>query len=295
MDLKLLRSFLVLAEELHFGRAAARLHLTQPPLSKQIAQLEEQLGVRLFDRSRHGVRCTEAGAALVVEARRLFAQAEQAAAKVRQAALGESATVRIGFNASVLFMGVEHLVRLQRDRLPALECSWEEMGTAEQLDALRQDRIDLGFAQPPHSMQGLASHEFARVPMVVALPATHPLAASRSIALQRLEDEDFVLAPRDVGPGFFDLVISACVAAGFSPRIRHHARHLLTTLSLVATSGAVSLVPKTLARASIPGVALRPIRGARVESSYSIVWNPASRLRVLPKVLGAFGVPVQTG
>lgn len=290
MDLKLLRSFLVLAEELHFGRAAARLHLTQPPLSKQIVQLEQTLGVRLFERNRRGVVRTAAGDALVVEGRRLIAQAEQAVSVVRQVARGDFARVRIAFNASVLFMDVEELVRAQRTRLPSLDCTWEEMGSAEQFEALRQDRIDVGFAQPPQSLQGLSTFTFARVPMVVALPADHRLAARRSVPLRLLEDEAFVLAPREVGPGFFDLVIGACVSAGFSPRIRHHARHLLTTLSLVATSGAVSLVPHTLARASLPGVALRPISGTRVESSYSIVWNPANRLQVLPQVLEVFGV-----
>jgi len=289
MDLKLLRSFLVLAEELHFGRAATRLHLTQPPLSKQIVQLEDTLGVRLFERNRRGVRRTAAGDALVIEARRLIAQAEQAASVVRQVARGEFARVRIAFNASVLFMDVEHLVRVLRTRMPSLDCTWEEMGSAEQFEALRQDRIDVGFAQPPQSLQGLSTFAFARIPMVVALPADHRLASRRAVPLRLLEDEDFVLAPREVGPGFFDLVIGACVSAGFSPRIRHHARHLLTTLSLVATSGAVSLVPRTLARASLPGVALRPISGARVESSYSIVWNPGNRLQVLPEVLEVFG------
>ncbi len=152
MELKLLKSFLVLSEELNFGRPAARLNLTQPPLSKQIAQLESELGVRLFDRNRRGVRRTAAADALIIEARRLIAQADHAAVIVRQVARGEFARVRIGFNASVLFMGVEDLVRRQRDRLPSLDYTWEEMGSAEQLDALRHDRIDIGFAQPPHSL-----------------------------------------------------------------------------------------------------------------------------------------------
>ncbi|HRO61075.1 MAG TPA: LysR substrate-binding domain-containing protein [Burkholderiaceae bacterium] len=288
LDPKLLRSFLVLAEELHFGNAAARLHMTQPPLSKQIAQLEELLEVRLFDRNRRGVRLTPAGATLVTEAQRLLAQANLAVEAVQRTARGDFARVRIAFNASVLFMDVEHLVTRVENALPGLQSTWEEMGSSEQTDALRQRRIDIGFAQAPHALQGLESLEVARVPMAIALPAKHRLARRSSVSIAALSDEDFVLVPRDVGPGFFDMVIAACVAAGFSPRIRHQARHLLTTLSLVATSGAVSLVPQTLARASLPGVALRPIAGTKVEASYSVMWNPANTLPVLPRVLDIF-------
>jgi DNA-binding transcriptional LysR family regulator len=290
METRLLRSFLVLAEELHFGRAANRLHITQPPLSKQIGQLEESLGTRLFDRNRREVRLTSAGHALVVEARRLIEQSHFAVDAVQRAARGDEGRVRIAFNASVLFMDVEHLVTRVNLRLPGLTASWQEMGSSEQIEALRQDRIDIGFAQTPSVLPELASHVVARVPMAVALPARHPLARLKAVSLARLANEDFVLTPREIGPGFFDLVVSACVSAGFSPRIRHHARHLLTTLSLIATSGAVSLVPRTLARASLPGIVFRPIAGRQIESSYSVAWKPTNPLPVLRRVLDVLGV-----
>lgn len=288
LEPRLLRSFLVLAEELHFGNAATRLHMTQPPLSKQIVQLENALAVRLFERNRRGVRLTPAGAALVTEVQQLIAQSILAVEAVQRAARGDFARVRIAFNASVLFMDVEHLVTRVESALPGLQSTWQEMGSSEQTDALRQQRIDVGFAQAPQSLQRLESRVVAKVPMAVALPARHRLAKRRTVPIAALSDEDFVLVPREVGPGFFDLVIAACVAAGFSPRIRHHARHLLTTLSLVATSGAVSLVPETLARASLPGVALRRIAGPKVEASYSVMWNRENKLPVLPRVLELF-------
>lgn len=291
MELKTLRSFVVLAEELHFGRAAARLHITQPPLSKQIAQLESELGTRLFDRGAHGVQRTAAGDALVVEARQILAQAERAAMIVGRAAQGEFATVRIGFNASVLFMGIERLIQAQRVQLPRLTCNWKEMGTSEQLDELRRGGIDLGFAQPPRHLQGLASFEFGRPKMMVALPVSHRLAKRRSVSLSSLAEDDFVIVARDLAPGYFDLTISACVAAGFNPRLSHYARHLLTVLGLVAKTGGVALVPRTLAGASIQGAEVRPLQGAQPELSYSIVWNPESPLTVLPRLLDLFGVP----
>lgn len=290
MELRLFRSFVVLAEELHFGRAAARLNLTQPPLSKQIAQLEEAVGARLFERNRRGVALTPAGHAMIGPARRVLEQASLAAESARQAARGESGRVRIAFNASVLFMGADRLVAELDRRMPTVRSSWEEMGTVEQVEALREHRIDLGFAQAPQNLLGLSSQVVARIPLVAALPLKHRLAGAQEVPLRELRDDDFAVTPREIGPGFFDLVLSACVAAGFSPRIRHHPRHLMTTLSLVATGSAVALVPQTLSRSSVPGVAFRPLTGRRMAAIYSAIWNPENRPPVLAQLLEVLGL-----
>lgn len=290
MELRLFRSFVILAEELHFGRAAARLNLTQPPLSKQIAQLEDAVGARLFERNRRGVTLTPAGLAMIGPARRVLEQASLAAESARQAARGESGRVRIAFNASVLFMGANRLVAELDRRMPTVRSSWEEMGTVEQVEALRQHRIDIGFAQAPQNLQGLSSQVVARIPLVAALPLRHPLARAPKLALRELHDEDFALTPREIGPGFYDLILSACVAAGFSPKIRHQPRHLMTALSLVATGGAVTLVPQTMSRASVPGVAFRPLSGKRMAASYSAIWNPDNRPPVLQQLLDVLGL-----
>ncbi len=289
LDHRLLRSFLVLAEELHFGRAAIRLHMTQPPLSKQIVRLEAELGVLLFDRNRRGVRLTPAGEALVTEARRLMSQADQAIHAVRQAERGDAGRVRVAFNASALFIVSEQMTGLLRQHLPKVQCSWEEMGSSEQALALQQERFDIGLAQVPDDIPGLESRVFAQVPLVIAVPASHRLAHQRVVTLKEIAQEDFVAIPREIGPGFFDLVISTCMAAGFSPRIRHQARHLLTAMGLVATNDSVSLMPKTMARASVPGVRLVRISGKPIYANYSIVWNPRNSLPVLPEVLRVLG------
>jgi DNA-binding transcriptional LysR family regulator len=291
MDPKSLRYFLAVAEDLHFGRAADRLHISQPPLTKHIQQLEARLGVMLFDRNKRNVRLTPAGLTLVQEARRLLAQTEQSMRAVQRSALGDTGRVRIGFVAAVLFMGVEQVFRRIDRELSGIDSVWEEMGSSEQMEALQQDRIDLGFGQISHGLGDMACHRVASVPLVVAVPQSHPLAARRRIPLARLTDDPFIAIPRQSAPSFHDLTVAACVEAGFSPNIRHYAKHLVSIVSLVAMGRGVSLVPRSFARAALPGVVFRPIAGVKAYAEYSVVWNPRNRLPILPRVLGLLGVP----
>lgn len=284
-----MRMFLTLAEELHYGRAAARLFISQPPLTKAIQQLEARLGVTLFDRNKRSVRLTVAGTALVQEARRLLAQTELSIRAVQRAERGDAGRLRIGFVAAVLFMDIrEVLQKLERD-LPGLESVWEEMGSSEQLQALEQDRIDIGFAQVSQGVGDMMSIPVGRVGLVVALEEGHRLARRRRVRLEDLAEDAFVAIPRHSGPSFHDLTISACMGAGFSPRIMHYAKHLVSVVSLVAMGLGVSLVPRSFARAGVPGVVFKDIDGMAVEAEYSAVWNPANTLPLLPHVLGVLG------
>ncbi|MEN4920863.1 LysR substrate-binding domain-containing protein [Achromobacter spanius] len=289
MDQKSMRMFLALAEELHYGRAAARLFISQPPLTKAIQQLEERLGVTLFDRNKRSVRLTVAGTALVQEARRLLAQTELSIRAVQRAERGDAGRLRIGFVAAVLFMDIrEVLQKLERD-LPGLESVWEEMGSSEQLQALEQDRIDIGFAQVSQGVGDMMSFPVGRVDLVIALEEGHRLARRRRVRLEDLAEDAFVAIPRHSGPSFHDLTISACMDAGFSPRIMHYAKHLVSVVSLVAMGLGVSLVPRSFARAGVPGVVFKNIDGMVVQAEYSAVWNPANTLPLLPHVLGVLG------
>lgn len=284
-----MRMFLALAEELHYGRAAARLFISQPPLTKAIQQLEERLGVTLFDRNKRSVRLTVAGTALVQEARRLLAQTELSIRAVQRAERGDAGRLRIGFVAAVLFMDIrEVLQKLERD-LPGLESVWEEMGSSEQLQALEQDRIDIGFAQVSQGVGDMMSIPVGRVDLVIALEEGHRLARRRRVRLEDLAEDAFVAIPRHSGPSFHDLTISACMDAGFSPRIMHYAKHLVSVVSLVAMGLGVSLVPRSFARAGVPGVVFKNIDGMVVQAEYSAVWNPANTLPLLPHVLGVLG------
>jgi DNA-binding transcriptional LysR family regulator len=289
LDLKPLRLFLVLAEELHYGRAAQRLHMSQPPLTKHIQQLEARLGVQLFERNKRIVRITPAGRELVREARRLITASEQSLRAVQRAERGEIGRIRVGFVAAVLFMGIEGLIQRIEHDLPGLESAWEEMGSSEQLEALQQDRLDLGFGQISQVGE-MRSHVVARVPLVVALPTTHRLAATSHVVLSDLVNDAFIAIPRQSAPTFHDLSVSVCMAAGFSPNILHSAKHLVSIVSLVAMGRGVSLVPESFARAAVPGVCFKAIEGSDARAEYSVVWNPASTLPVLPRVLHVLGV-----
>jgi DNA-binding transcriptional LysR family regulator len=290
MDLRSLRQFLVLAEELHFGRAAERLCISQPPLSKHIQQMESRLGVKLFERNQRNVRLTPSGIVLVEEARRLLAQAELAVQTVQRAQNADVGRVRIGFVAAAIFMDIERMFAQVERKLPGIDSVWQEMSTSDQVDALLRDRIDLGFAQAPQGLRNMASKVVARVPLAIALPMAHPLAALRSVPLAVLVEEPFVMLPRESAPGYHDLVTATCMQVGFSPNIRHYANHLLSVISLVAMGRGVSLVPQMMNRATLPGVALKPIKGIKAQAEYSVIWNPDNPLRALPRVLAALGV-----
>lgn len=290
LDPKTLRMFLVLAEELHYGRAAQRLFMSQPPLSKAIQQLEERLGVTLFDRNKRSVHLTLAGQALVREARRLLSQTELSVRTVQRAERGDAGHLRIGFVAAVLFMGIhERLLKLEQD-MPGLNSVWEEMSTSEQLEALEHDRIDIGFAQVSQDLGAMQSLPVGKIELVIALSARHPLALREKIQLRELAFDTFIAIPRHTGPSFHDLTITACMAAGFSPLITHYAKHLVSVVSLVAMGRGVSLVPASFAQAGVPGVVFKKIHELQVEAEYFAVWNPTNTLPLLPKVLAQLGL-----
>lgn len=291
-DQRSLQQFLVLAEELHFGRAAARLHMSQPPLSKHIQRMEEQLGVRLFERDQRNVRLTSAGAAFVEQAKQLLAQSALAIRAIQQIERGETGQIRIGFVAAAIYLAIGRLFQAIEQQVPGIEIHWQEMSSAEQTDALAQDKIDLGIAHRPLVMDGMGAQMVAKVPLVVVVPETHPLARRKSVALRQLERNPFILLPRAPAPGYHDLLLSTCFNAGFSPAVCHYAKHLLSAISLVAMGRGVTLAPQTLSRATVPGVVFIPIQGEPSYATYSVIWNRHNALPILPRVLDVLAATV---
>lgn len=292
-DQRSLQIFLVLAEELHFGRAAARLNMSQPPLSKHVQRMEKQLGTCLFERDQRNVRLTPAGAELVRQASALLAHSARAVRAVQQIERGEAGQIRIGFVAAAIFLKIDRLFHAVERQVPGIEILWQEMSTAEQVEAIMLDHIDLGIAQRPAVSPEMDSQIITRVPLVAALPQNHRLAAGKSVRLRQLADDSFIMLRRDPAPGFYDLIISTCFRAGFSPSISHSTKHLLSAVSLVAMGRGVSLVPQTMANARIPGVVFMRLSDKPSYAEYSVIWKKRNVLSILPRVLDALAATIK--
>ncbi|QIM72403.1 LysR family transcriptional regulator [Bordetella trematum] len=249
MELRHLRYFVVVAEEEHITRAAQRLGMQQPPLSAQIRDLERELGVALFDRAPRRIRLNAAGQAFLEDARRILAQAEQAALRAQRAARGETGQLSIGYTSSAaLHPAVPRVLRAFHERYPQVALETRENATRDLLQAVADGELDAVFVRAPAArFPTLQSLELCREPMVAALPAGHPLARRRPpLPLAALRDEGFVRYRRADGPGVDDALQAAALRAGFNPRTAVQVPRLLSALTLVAAGRGVALVPRTL-------------------------------------------------
>jgi DNA-binding transcriptional LysR family regulator len=289
MDIRSLRYFLAVAEELHFGRAAAKLHISQPPLTLQIQNLETRLGARLFDRNQRRVRLTPAGSALVDEARRILGQIEDAARVVKRAQSGDTGRLRVGFLSSAMLTPVGERFARVRKAMPGLTDTWIEMVSSAQADALQHGLLDIGFAHTPLDLGELRSALILREPLVAVLHEGHAAAKASRIGLDALKNDSFVMFPRTASPRLHDMVVATCYDAGFSPQIAHHANHFFTMVSLVSKGLGVALVPRWMRHFQAPGAVFKPIRGAKPLVQVSILWHPKNPSPVLPKVLNLLG------
>jgi DNA-binding transcriptional LysR family regulator len=273
MELRHLRYFVAVAEEGHITRAAQRLGLQQPPLSQQIRALETELDVQLFRRKPRGVELTEAGRALLDDARAVLSQVEHAVATTRRTARGEQGRIAVGFTSSASFHPlVVRAIRSYRDTYPLVSFMLEEGGTAELVEALRQERLDAAFIRTPvGDASTLSIVPLLEEEMVVALPVGHPLLrgkrAAAGLALSALASETFILYRRRLGPGLYDAIIAACHRAGFSPRVGQEAPRMFSTLNLVAAGLGVSIIPASMQRLHMDGVVYSRLKGGPVNAS----------------------------
>jgi len=263
MELRHLRYFTAVAEELHFTRAAARLGIGQPPLSQQIQQLEREIGTPLFLRLPRGIALTEAGRQFLDDARAILASADRAVDMARRLGRGERGTITVGFTASAVFHPyLPRAIRAFRDRYPDVRITLTESNTVTLLRGLRAGDVDVAFVRPPYVLD--AEFESERVldePMLIALPPDHPLSRKRAVPIAALADEDFVLYPRPIGAGLYDAIQSACQRAGFSPRVIQEAPQMASIVSLVAAGVGISIVPAAMRHMGAQGIEYRPIKG----------------------------------
>ena len=279
MELRHLRYFVAVAEELHFGRAAARLHVAQPALSRQIRSLEEEIGLRLFERDRRRVALTAAGAVFLGEARFLLGHVDDAVEAARRADRGELGSLRIGYVPAVVTTGLPEIVRGFRKRFPGVDVRLQEMNPAMQVEALLGERVDVGFVRGPIHEPALAAQTVLEEPLVAALPSGHRLGRHKRLGLAMLAGEPFVLQARSRGPGSHDHILAICRNAGFTPRVVQEGSQT-DILSLVASGAGVAIVPASLRVIRRAGVLYRPLN-ERPMTRLDMVWRKDAALPVL--------------
>jgi DNA-binding transcriptional LysR family regulator len=271
MELRHLRYFVAVAEQRHFGRAAERLGIAQPPLSKQLQDLEAELGYPLFDRSRRPVELTAAGEMLLGHARGLFEGLELAVSETRRAGAGHSGHLSIGYPQSLAYSGLTRILRAFRERSPEVAIEVRELSPGAQVEALKRGDLDVGFVRAPLNEPQLASENIRNEKLVLALPADHRLAIRERVALGAVAKEPFVFFPRARGPGFFDFLMSFCRDSGFTPQIVQQAPQI-DVLALVAAGFGLSILPDSVRELRRADIVLRPIIGSPT-TELRLVWR----------------------
>jgi len=278
IELRPLRQFVVLAEELHFGRAALRLHMTQPPLTQAMQSLERTLGAPLFVRSQRKVTLSPAGEALLEPVRRLLHAAEDLPRLAQAAAAGLSGRLRLAFVSSIAYGPLPEWLRSFRAAHPEVLLQLREATLDVQLDAFATGEIDAGFvlhaeaAAPP----GLAAWRALREPLVMALPASHPLAGRETLDFDLVAGAPLVIFPRVIAPSLFDAVLGAYRARGHTPRIAQEAIQMQTIVNLVSAGIGVAWVPASLMQLKRPGVEYVPLAGTPLRCDTSLVWRESA-------------------
>jgi DNA-binding transcriptional LysR family regulator len=261
IDLRKLRYFIAVAEELHFGRAADRLGMAQPPLTQQIQKLETALGCKLFSRKPRKTSLTEAGTVLLEEARRLLAGVDQAIERTRRAGRGETGHLKVGVPPSVMLSALPLVIRTYRKRFPEVQFTLRELSTSAIAQELTSGSLDVGFLREMQASGPIAAEFSYREALVAVLPASHTLAARPKLTLRHLAGEPFILFPSRVGEAFYNQLTSLCVAAGFTPRVVQEATQWQSVVTFVETGMGVSIAPECVTRFRWKDVVYRPLPG----------------------------------
>ncbi|MEH1831381.1 MAG: LysR family transcriptional regulator [Nostoc sp.] len=285
MELRHLRYFVTLAEELHFGRAAERLHIAQPPLSQQIRQLERELGFELFHRTKRNVQLTEAGKVFLGEVQQIIRQLQQAIQVGRQTSRGEIGQLVVGFVSSAAYNILPIILRTFRSYVPGVSIELHELTTDQQLEWLREGRMDVGFLRPPVEENRFICETIFQEPLMVALPEAHLLTSQSDICLTSLANEAFILFPRILAPGLYDLIISLCQQAGFSPKVAQEAIQMQTIVSLVAAEMGIAIVPASLQNLQRTGVVYKNLQEDSPKVANAMIWRKNETSRTVQRFL----------
>lgn len=279
MELRQLRYFIAVAEELHFTRAALRMHIGQPPLSHAIQMLEEDIGAQLFERTKRSVRLTAAGQAFLLDARRIVALTESAGEVARKAARGETGELRIGFTFSTPFTTLfSKVISLYREKYPEVNLIFRELSTNRQLEEIQKQKLDLGLIRPPDGaieetvkLNDMQVTSLRRDPLLAVLPMTHALSKKKKVALKELIDESFIMYPHKAGTGIYPQIMRLCQAQGFAPKVAHEVGEASTIIGLVAAGCGISILPGSFERLQMEGVCYRPLSDSNAMTSLLLV------------------------
>lgn len=263
VDLRRLRYFVAVAEELHFSRAAARLGMAQPPLTQQIQKLERELGYQVFSRERRKTALTEAGRLLLEEATRILGECDRAIERVRRAGRGETGQITVGTPPSVMLGRLPAVIRRYRERYPDVQFTLRELSTSAIADALGAGALDIGLLREVEAIGSLKTELMFREPIVAVLPEEDELACRTRLSLAHLAHKPFVLFPRHLGEAFHDRLLAYCLDAGFRPRLVQEATQWQSVVSFVETGLGVSLAPACVQRFRWPGVVFRRLPGLK--------------------------------
>ncbi len=281
-----LRCFLAVVDEKNFRRAAARLNMSQPPLSRQIRMLEDEVGAQLFDRSGRASRLSPAGESFVESARSMLAVADHAALEARRIASGMAGSLTIGFTASSSYVYLPRLMMLLRTQAPALSLDLREMTTPQQAAALQSLQIDFALLRPPVSLSGVQATRVFREKLLLALPLDHPLASQPAVSLPQLAGETLITYPPVDGPYFHNRIVALLNMAGVTPARVQHITQAHSMLALVGAGLGVALLPQSVMRFALSDVVLRPVtetEGMSVE--LMLAWRTRTQNRACDTLL----------
>ncbi|MEM8677423.1 MAG: LysR family transcriptional regulator [Cyanobacteria bacterium P01_G01_bin.67] len=284
MELRHLKYFVAVGEELHFGRAAAKVQITQPVISDQIRRLEQELGVKLFFRTKRTVKLTEPGKIFFTEAKQILERVDKAVSAAQKADRGELGSFTIGYTGPALYTLLPKIIRTFRDRYPQVELVLKEICTNEQVEALNSGNIEVGFLHPPID----GEFEYISImteKMVLALPEDHPLSTFTEVPISKLSDQSFILFPRREGASLYSRILSICQEAGFNPKVVQEASPQPTMIGLVAAGIGVSFVSSSLENLNRPGVVYRQLDVTTPELELVAAWKTEQVSPVLQKFL----------
>ena len=288
IDFRLLRHlwyFLAVAEEQHFGKAAKRLGMSQPPLSQQIQVLEQSLGLKLFERSRHGVRLTKEGSEILAPVERFMEHARRLNIAVIDAREGRSETIAVGAINAALFDIMPRLMRISKQRHPDLSLALLELKSADAISAVRDGEIDIALARFDDRVSSLEIRPLVSDRLVVVFPSDHPLAKRDRIELAELADQSLVLFPRRSSPSYFDQITGACHEAGFSPRVLYELGSVVSQIAFVGCGLAIGMVPSRAMRFGGRDVVFRPLVENIDVVTIAAVWDPTRRKEAVPSIV----------